>query len=99
MSYPALAVPLALLVAAPAGAAGGEITQPTSTGQTGAASVSSTGAGDTAAVQPPASAPAADDREALLREIESLRARVTALEESRTQVQTTPAMSGGSSIA
>ena len=99
MSYSALAVPLALLVTAPAVAAGGETTQPASTGQTGAASVSSAGTADTAGAQAPASAPAADDRDALLREIESLRARVTALEDSRTQVQTTPAMSPGPSIA
>ena len=54
-----------------------------------------------AAGQDPAADAAAAERAAMLREIESLRARVTALEAEKTRppVQTSPSMPGGSKLA
>src|SRR5688572_7719272 len=96
MNQLSFTAPLALMVASPAAAAAGELGSLVASGDNGTAISGSSGAGVEAAVQP-SSGPAADDREALLKEIEALRSRVTALE--NVQTQTTPALSRRSELA
>ncbi|MFL6735376.1 MAG: DcaP family trimeric outer membrane transporter [Sphingomicrobium sp.] len=96
MNQLSFAAPLALMVASPAAAAAGELGSEAAAGESASAISGSSVAGVGAAEQP-ASSPAADDREALLKEIEALRSRVTALE--NVQTRTTPALSKRSDLA